>query len=74
MITCKPKNPPSAEAMILSLRAMGYDLSTAIADLIDNSITAGATNIHVDYDWNDGNLILITDDGKGMNESELKKP
>ena len=53
---------------------MGYDLSTAIADLIDNSITAGATNIHVDYDWNDGNpWILITDDGKGMNESELKK-
>ena len=41
--------------MILSLRAMGYDLSTAIADLIDNSITAGANNIHVDYDWNDGN-------------------
>ena len=26
------KTPPSAEAMILSLRAMGYDLSTAIAD------------------------------------------
>ena len=68
------KTPPSAEAMILSLRAMGYDLSTAIADLIDNSITAGANNIHVDYDWNDGNpWILITDDGKGMNESELKK-
>ena len=31
---------PSAEAMMLSLRAMGYDLSTAIADLIDNSISA----------------------------------
>lgn len=29
-------------AMIESLRAVGYDLSTAVADLADNSLTAGA--------------------------------
>mgnify|MGYP001200728063 FL=1 len=64
---------PSAEAMMLSLRAMGYDLSTAIADLIDNSISANSTTIHVDFSWNRGNpWILISDDGRGMTESELK--
>ena len=65
---------PSAEAMVLSLRAMGYDLSTAIADLIDNSISANETNIHVDFSWNEGSpWILISDDGDGMSESELKR-
>ena len=65
---------PSAEAMVLSLRAMGYDLSTAIADLIDNSISANATDIHVDFSWNSGApWILISDNGDGMSESELKK-
>ena len=64
---------PSAEAMVLSLRAMGYDLSTAIADLIDNSISANATDIHVDFSWNSGTpWILISDNGDGMSESELK--
>lgn len=59
--------------MMLSLRAMGYDLSTAIADLIDNSISANSTTIHVDFSWNKGNpWILISDDGSGMAESELK--
>tara|TARA_B100001142_G_C14348065_1_gene660833 strand:+ start:240 stop:1745 length:1506 start_codon:yes stop_codon:yes gene_type:complete len=65
---------PSAEAMVLSLRAMGYDLSTAIADLVDNSITAHANLIRIDFSWNDGEpWILISDDGDGMSESELKK-
>ena len=33
---------PFAPAMIESLRAFGYNLPTAIADLLDNCITAGA--------------------------------
>ena len=64
--------PPRADAMIHSLRAFGYDLSMAIADLIDNSIFAGAENIWVRYDWNKGNpWISITDDGSGMTEKRL---
>jgi hypothetical protein len=31
--------------MIESLRAFGYNIQTAIADLIDNSISAGAKNV-----------------------------
>ena len=66
--------PPKADAMIHSLRAFGYDLGMAIADLIDNSIFAGATNIWVQYDWNDGDpWIRILDDGNGMSEERLVK-
>jgi hypothetical protein len=36
---------PHAPAMIESLRAFGYNIQTAIADLIDNSISAGAKNV-----------------------------
>ena len=65
--------PPKPEAMITSLRAFGYNLSMAVADLIDNSIFAQAKKIHVDYDWNDGNpWVRILDDGIGMSESRLR--
>jgi hypothetical protein len=67
------KSMPSAEALVLSLRAMGYDLSTAIADLIDNSISANASTIDVDFSWNEGKpWIRISDDGDGMDKTELK--
>lgn len=64
--------PPRADAMIHSLRAFGYDLGMAIADLIDNSIFAGASNVWIQYDWNEGDpWIRILDDGKGMTEKKL---
>jgi hypothetical protein len=76
MIRYDPSNfeecPPRADAMIHSLRAFGYDLGMAIADLIDNSIFAGANNVWVEYAWNDGQpWIRITDDGTGMTEKRL---
>ena len=66
--------PPRADAMIASMRAMGYDLSMAIADLIDNSIFAEANNIWIDYHW-EGlySWIRITDDGIGMPENRLRE-
>jgi hypothetical protein len=68
------KCPPKADAMINSLRAFGYDLSMAIADLIDNSIYASARNIWIRYGWNEGNpWITILDDGVGMTENTLKE-
>ncbi|MHA1735942.1 MAG: ATP-binding protein, partial [Candidatus Thorarchaeota archaeon] len=49
-------------------------LAMAIADLIDNSVFAGAKNVGVDYDWNSGRpWIRITDDGAGMTEARLKE-
>jgi len=66
--------PPKPEAMITSLRAFGYDISMAIADLIDNSIFAGARKICIDYSWNQGKpWIRVLDDGSGMSEPALKE-
>lgn len=38
---------PHAASLSQSMRDLGYSLETAIADLIDNSITAAAENIHI---------------------------
>jgi len=66
--------PPRADAMIASMRAIGYDLSMAIADLIDNSIFAKAKNIIVKYHWaGPDSWIYILDDGTGMTEEKLKE-
>ncbi len=63
---------PYAASLIEALRNFGYDLPTAIADLIDNSIFAGARNIWIDFTWDGADSsICITDDGKGMTEAEL---
>ena len=60
--------------MIESMRAHGYTLATAIADLIDNSIAAGSRNVWLRFDWHgDDSWISVTDDGDGMNEGELIK-
>ena len=63
---------PDAKSLSQSLRAFGYDISTAVADLIDNSITADAKNITIQFEWNEGKpWVVIADDGKGMSEAEL---
>lgn len=63
---------PHAAALSQSMRDLGYSLETAIADLIDNSITAGAENIHIFLELNAHNPSLaIIDDGSGMSEDEL---
>ena len=40
---------PPAGALIQSLRSIGYTFHTAIADIVDNSIDAGAKNINVRF-------------------------
>lgn len=63
---------PDAASLMQSLRAFGYDISTAVADLIDNSITAKASRINIQFEWNNGNpWISIADNGYGMSEEEL---
>ncbi len=58
--------------MIHSLRAFGYDLATALADLIDNSISANAKNVRLEFHWDgDQSTISVVDDGKGMSEKDL---
>ena len=63
---------PAAAALVESLRAFGYELPTAIADLVDNSISADAANIFIDFLWDGASsTIAVTDDGRGMSEEEL---
>ena len=61
---------PNAKLLLSSLRSVGYTEETAIADIVDNSISAGATKIELNFDW-DRKLIIIADNGKGMNSDEL---
>ena len=64
--------PPSASSLSESMRDIGYSLATAIADIIDNSITAGATEVDVFCDLTCENpTLVIIDNGSGMTESEL---
>lgn len=63
---------PDAAPLVLSLRSVGYTLETALADIIDNSITAKATEINIDVKWNkELNYISVRDNGYGMNEVHL---
>ena len=39
---------PHAASLIEGMRDFGHTLETAMADVIDNSITAGATTVHTD--------------------------
>jgi hypothetical protein len=63
---------PHPSALIESLRAVGYNVPAALADIIDNSLTADAKNIWLDFHWAGGkSRISVLDDGSGMSESGL---
>jgi len=63
---------PEASSMIETFRAIGYSIKAAVADIIDNSVSAKAKNIWVDFEWRGADTWLsIMDDGTGMNNNEL---
>lgn len=64
--------PPSASALITSLRGVGYSLETAVADIVDNSIAASAKRVDIHWNWQGGDPVAaIIDDGSGMSEARL---
>jgi hypothetical protein len=66
--------PPKASIMIEALRGLGYSTATALADIIDNSITARATQVDITFYWEGQNSrIAVLDDGDGMDEEQLDK-
>lgn len=68
----KIKNTPSPDVLMNSMRSIGYNFRTALADIIDNSISAKAKNIYISSPINDEKIfIAILDDGEGMDDSEL---
>lgn len=68
----RKKVAPRASVLIESMRSIGYSLKTAIADVVDNSITAGASKIELLADTtSEVPAIGVLDNGCGMSESEL---
>ena len=60
--------------MIEALRGLGYSTATALADLVDNSIAAGAGSVDLTFAWSGTNsYITIQDDGQGMDDDELDR-
>jgi hypothetical protein len=63
---------PDPLAILDSNRNLGYSIEEAVADLIDNAITAKATNIIFNLDWKNGIPIFrLQDNGDGMSEDKL---
>ena len=62
---------PYAPILVESTRSVGYSFESALADIIDNSISKRAKEIHVKYDSNDPQYVAVIDDACGMNEEEL---
>lgn len=65
--------PPKAGAMMEALRGLGYSTAAALADIVDNSISAGATDVRIHFEW-DGvaSRVAVIDDGRGMDDAELQ--
>jgi hypothetical protein len=65
--------PPDVARISEGLRDTGYDFHAAVADIIDNSIAAGADKIYVrlEVDFADSVVISVVDNGHGMNEDGL---
>lgn len=64
--------PPNAGNLLDSMRAVGYTLESAVADLIDNSISARATRVDVLFSPLNNPYFLIVDNGIGMSQEELQ--
>ena len=66
------ESTPQASLLLHSLRSVGYSEETAIADIIDNSVSADADEIRIFFDW-EKQMVSIVDNGEGMGQAELYK-
>lgn len=64
---------PFAPHLVESMRSIGYSFETAIADLIDNSISANASKIEILFTPSENPQVIIFDNGCGMTENELEE-
>ncbi len=63
---------PSASRLTESLRDIGYDFNGAIADLVDNSIAAGATQVTITSGYAaEESWIRVCDNGSGMTPTAI---
>jgi len=66
--------PPDPERVMEGLRDTGYTFNTAMADIIDNSISAHATKIDIQVisDPNSNITVYVADNGIGMDQEALE--
>jgi hypothetical protein len=66
---------PSAARLVESLRDTGYTFTTSVADIVDNSVSAKATliNIRLEVDFRLNPMLMIADNGDGMDKDSLVK-
>jgi len=62
---------PDPVSLIESMRSVGYSVEAAVADIVDNSLSAGARTVQIQYDASDNPYVAILDDGHGMAADEL---
>lgn len=63
---------PSASRLTRSLRDVGHDFATALADLVDNSVSAGADTVSIDFVFaGRDSWLTVADNGTGMTSSEV---
>lgn len=69
----KDVTPPQAAKLLAALRHIGYKFEHAIADLVDNSVSAGASTVLIRFICKDDAIrsIVIADDGTGMDAERL---
>lgn len=62
---------PVPSILIESLRDIGYTFKTALADIVDNSLTAGATEIQIEAHTVPTPAVGVIDNGNGLSRDEL---
>jgi hypothetical protein len=63
---------PSAARLTESLRDIGYDFPSAVADIVDNSVMAGASQVNISIEFaGEESYVVIADDGVGMTSNAL---
>ena len=66
--------PPHAGAMLEALRGLGYSTAAALADIVDNSISAGATEVRIHFVWaGEASRMTVLDNGRGMDDADLER-
>jgi Histidine kinase-, DNA gyrase B-, and HSP90-like ATPase len=65
--------PPFAPSLIESMRAIGYSLETAVADIIDNSVAAKSRAVSIRFFPDNDPYATIADDGEGLTEDDLTR-
>ena len=67
--------PPDPERTKEAFSRIGYSFDEAIADLVDNSIDAGATDVLIRllYDRKNVKRVFVVDNGNGMREETLRR-